>query len=73
MSRVHVAAVWREVKVLWVILVEVVLLEELLQLLNRAEPDAARAVYVDVPPASLLPMLLLLQLPDQSCESSRKN
>ena len=45
MSGVHVAAaaVWREVKVLRVI-VEVVLLEELLQLLNRAEPDAARAV-----------------------------
>ena len=43
MSGVHMAVVGLEVKVLWVI-VEVVLLEELLQLLNRAEPDAARAV-----------------------------
>ena len=65
MSKIHVAAIWREVKILRVI-VEVVLLEELLQLLNRAEPDATRTVDIDVPPARLLPVLPLLQHPDPS-------
>ena len=63
MSKIHVAAIWREVKILRVI-VEVVLLEELLQLLPRGELEAARAVDVDIPPTGLLPMLPLLEPPD---------
>ena len=58
---VRVSAVWCEVKLLNVI-VELVLLKEGFQLFLGGKFDPARAIYVDVPSASLFAMFATFQL-----------
>ena len=58
----NVFAIGRKVKLLGVIL-KIVFLKKVFEFLPGGKLNAAGAVDVDVPPARLLPMLALLQLP----------
>ena len=62
-SSLNVATIWGEVKILRVIL-EIVLIKEVPQLLARGKLDTTGTVDIDIPSASLLAMLALLELPD---------
>ena len=59
----NVSAVGGEVKVFRVVL-KVVLLEKAPQFLSRCKLDSTGTIDVHVPPAGLLPVLPLLQLPE---------